>query len=67
MTLEVRKSKESPFTGPLTTYHLLDSESQKIVVEGLYDYDEAVAIARDLNALNRPKVVPINRTLEKKS
>jgi hypothetical protein len=59
MSLEVRKSVENPFVGPLS-FELFDSITQTIIVQGLGDYNEAVAIARDLNALRRPKVVPIH-------
>jgi hypothetical protein len=64
MPLQVRKSEENPFIGPLS-FELFDSTTQKMIVQGMCDYDEALQIAHDLNAMNRPKVVSIQRTPEK--
>jgi hypothetical protein len=57
MTLQVRKSERNLIVG--LSFCLFDTATQKIIIEGLGDYNEAVQIARDLNAI-RPKVVPIH-------
>jgi hypothetical protein len=67
MTLRVRKSEENLFTGPLT-YHLFDTVTQRVIVDGLCDFSEAVQIAHDINAISaisHRRVISIDRTAGK--